>query len=59
MVQVSVLSEQDWRDWRNMRLQALADAPAAFGSTLAEWSGASDREERWRSRLREVALNSS
>lgn len=57
VVQVSVLSEQDWRDWRNMRLQALADAPAAFGSTLAEWSGASDREERWRARLREVALN--
>lgn len=33
-----------------------ADAPAAFGSTLAEWSGTGDTEQRWRARLRDVAL---
>ncbi len=47
----------DWRSWRTLRRRALAEDPAAFGSTLAEWSGAGDAEERWRARLAEVALN--
>ena len=33
------------------------DAPAAFGSTLAQWTGSGDGEDRWRSRLADVALN--
>ncbi len=36
---------------------ALAEAPDAFRSTLAEWSGAGDNEARWRARLTDVPLN--
>ncbi len=46
------LDESDWPLWRCLRLQALEDAPDAFGSTLAQWSGVNDLEERWRDRLR-------
>jgi len=39
---------QDWRHYRNLRLQALSSAPTAFGST---YSGEADRsEEFWRGR---------
>lgn len=51
MIEVRRIGEDDWRRWRAMRLAALATDPAAFGSTLADWSGANDREERWRARL--------
>jgi ribosomal protein S18 acetylase RimI-like enzyme len=51
------LTEEDWRDWRELRLAALADAPEAFGATLADWSESGDREERWRGRLVNVPLN--
>lgn len=57
VVEMAVVSEEDWRFWRTMRRQALAEAPAAFGSTLAQWSGTGDHEQHWRTRLREVALN--
>ena len=49
------LTPDDWRDWRALRLQALAEAPYAFGSTLVDWQDAP--EERWRGRLAEVAYN--
>ncbi|WP_299039048.1 GNAT family N-acetyltransferase [uncultured Pseudokineococcus sp.] len=51
------LGEEDWPLWRRLRRASLEDAPEAFGSTLAQWSGDGDREERWRARLRDVALH--
>jgi len=48
---LQVLTGDDWRVWRALRLEALAEAPYAFGSTLADWQGDGDREERWRDRL--------
>jgi ribosomal protein S18 acetylase RimI-like enzyme len=56
-VELSVVGPEDWRQWRELRRAALAEAPAAFGSTLAEWSGAGDTEDRWRDRLSGVPLN--
>lgn len=57
MIQQRTLGPDDWRAWRSLRLAALAEAPAAFGSTLAEWTGDADTEQRWRSRLASVPLN--
>ncbi|HEX3813685.1 MAG TPA: GNAT family N-acetyltransferase [Mycobacteriales bacterium] len=51
MIEIRELTVEDWRDWRELRLQALADAPYAFGSRLADWQGDRDSEERWRGRL--------
>lgn len=51
MIELRVLTPDDWRSWRSLRLAALADAPYAFKSRLAEWQGDGDREERWRARL--------
>jgi ribosomal protein S18 acetylase RimI-like enzyme len=50
-LEVQELGPDDWRTWRELRLAALAEAPAAFGSRLADWQGDGDREERWRGRL--------
>ena len=51
MLELRTLESDDWSIWRGVRLTALAEAPHAFGSTLAEWQGAGDREDRWRARL--------
>lgn len=51
------LSPDDWRRWRALRLAALAEAPDAFGSTLAGWTGTGDHERRWRHRLTAVPHN--
>jgi ribosomal protein S18 acetylase RimI-like enzyme len=51
VIGVRRIGEDDWREWRAMRLAALATDPAAFGSTLADWSGPNDLESRWRARL--------
>lgn len=51
MIEIRVLSADDWPLWRELRLAALAEAPYAFGSALADWQGEGDREERWRGRL--------
>jgi ribosomal protein S18 acetylase RimI-like enzyme len=51
MLELRALGSDDWRVWRELRLAALAEAPEAFGSTLAQRTGAGDREERWRARL--------
>lgn len=57
MIETTALGPDGWRLWRELRLAALAEAPDAFGSTLAEWSGAGDTDQRWRARLHGVALN--
>ena len=54
---VVALGPQEWPRWRALRLAALAEAPEAFGSTLAQWSGAGDTEERWRGRWDGVPHN--
>jgi ribosomal protein S18 acetylase RimI-like enzyme len=51
MIELRFLGPDDWPVWRALRLAALAEAPYAFGSTLAQWQGEGDREERWRDRL--------
>ncbi|MFE7559325.1 GNAT family N-acetyltransferase [Kitasatospora sp. NPDC057500] len=51
MIELRELTSDDWPLWRELRLAALAEAPYAFGSALADWQGEGDREERWRSRL--------
>jgi len=57
VIDVLVVTAEDWRLWRELRRAALLEAPGAFGSTLAEWSGEADTEARWRARLGDVALN--
>lgn len=49
VIELRVLTPADWRVWRELRLAALAEAPAAFGSRLADWQDAG--EDRWRERL--------
>ena len=51
------LGEDDWEALRTLRRRALGDAPDAFSSTLADWSGAGDTEARWRGRLAAVPFN--
>lgn len=57
MIALRLLAADDWREWRELRLQALREAPYAFGSTLAEWQGEGDTEARWRRRLTNVPFN--
>ena len=51
MLDIQVLTADDWPLWRELRLVALAEAPFAFGSRLADWQGDGDREQRWRDRI--------
>ncbi|WP_406058769.1 GNAT family N-acetyltransferase [Micromonospora sp. NBC_00860] len=51
MIEIRVLTPDDWPTWRELRLAALSEAPGAFGSRLADWQGDGDREQRWRDRL--------
>ncbi|MEV5943299.1 GNAT family N-acetyltransferase [Streptomyces sp. NPDC051994] len=51
MFELRTLESDDWPIWRELRQAALAEAPYAFGSTLAQWQGDGDREDRWRARL--------
>jgi GNAT superfamily N-acetyltransferase len=49
MIDLQEIGPDDWKLWRELRLAALAEAPYAFGSQLAEWVDAP--EARWRDRL--------
>lgn len=51
MIEIRVVGADDWRLWRRARLAALAGAPEAFRTRLADWQGDGDREDRWRARL--------
>jgi ribosomal protein S18 acetylase RimI-like enzyme len=57
VIEVQLLGPDDWRLWRQMRLEALEESAAAFSSTLAQWTGPGDTEERWRARISNVPLN--
>ena len=52
-----MLTTDEWRLFRELRLEALREAPYAFGSTLESWQGDGDTEERWRDRLNNVPFN--
>ncbi len=54
---VTRITVEQWSLWRELRLQALEESPYAFSSTLAEWQGAGDQEQRWRLRLENVDFN--
>jgi ribosomal protein S18 acetylase RimI-like enzyme len=49
-ITVRVLGEEDWQDYRDVRLSALQDSPEAFIRTYEEESGYD--EELWRARMR-------
>jgi len=57
VIEVFEIGPDEWQLWRKLRRAALADAPTSFKSTLAQWSGPGDTEERWRARLASAALN--
>src|SRR5215472_2683061 len=56
-IELRRLLADDWRIWRGLRLAALDEAPHAFGSSLADWTGTGGSEDRWRSRLTAVPFN--
>ena len=49
MTDVRVLGPDDWRSWREIRLEALLESPDAFGSTHAREVAMT--EDDWRARL--------
>jgi hypothetical protein len=57
MIEVQVLGPDDWQLWRTLHLEALTESASAFSSTLAQWTGLGDTEERWRARLSIVPMN--
>jgi len=56
-MEVVAVGPDEWPRWRALRRAALAQAPEAFGSTLAQWSGEGDTEQRWRDRWVGVPYN--
>ena len=54
-VEIVRIGPDEWETFRELRLRALRDAPAAFGSRYEQWVSAP--EARWRDRLTGVPLN--
>ena len=50
MTTVRVLTDDDWRAWRDLRLEALADTPIGFGELYADAAGLPDEE--WEHRFK-------
>jgi ribosomal protein S18 acetylase RimI-like enzyme len=55
MITLEVIGADNWERWRDMRLDALREAPEAFCSSLSDWEDHSERT--WRARLTEVSAN--
>lgn len=51
---VSRIGEDDWRAWREIRLAALADAPASFADTAGEARALGEPD--WRAMTRDGAI---
>jgi GNAT superfamily N-acetyltransferase len=51
-VELARIGPDEWREFREVRLASLLDAPGAFGARYADWAEAS--EEQWRQRLIDV-----
>jgi ribosomal protein S18 acetylase RimI-like enzyme len=51
VIELRVLTSDDWAMWRELRIAALSEAPNAFNTRIADVRGDRDREERWRARL--------
>ncbi|KAB8075879.1 acyl-CoA N-acyltransferase [Aspergillus leporis] len=49
MIDLRNIGPDKWEIWKHLRLAALIEAPYAFGSKLAEWRNAP--EKQWRDRL--------
>lgn len=53
-IEIRVFTPEDWRELRDLRLAALAEAPHAFGSTLAREQAFEEHD--WRARLTNGSL---
>ena len=51
---VTRLREDDWTVWRDIRLAALADSPAAFAAAIKDEQ--TIQEDRWREMVRNAAI---
>jgi ribosomal protein S18 acetylase RimI-like enzyme len=55
MITLDVVDPDGWERWREMRLNALGEAPESFCSSLSDWEHQS--ELAWRDRLTNVPVN--
>lgn len=54
-ITIRTITADDWALYRDLRLQALADSPDAFGSTLADEQALAD--EHWQMRLAAASVS--
>jgi ribosomal protein S18 acetylase RimI-like enzyme len=50
-IAIRTIGADDWREFRAVRLEALATDPEAYSTKLDDWQGEGDTETRWRKRL--------